>query len=106
MNKFLKFVLDFFKPAIEAKINELKTNRDANVVAIEAAAGNGATNAESAVVGYLAAHLAHGPFAMVVQLVEAPLLAELAAAVSAGSATVPELYDKAVAFLEKEEAYL
>ena len=106
VSKLLKFVLDFFKPAIDAKIGELKTNRDANIATIEATLGTGSTNVEQAIVAFVAAHLGHGPVSFLVQMVEAPLLGELAAAVAAGEATLPELYDRAVAFLEKEEAYL
>ena len=106
ISKILKFVLDFFKPAVDEKVGELKTNRDANIALIEAAAGSGVTTAESAVVGFVGKHLGNGPIGMVVQVIEAPLMAELAAAAGAGVNTIPELYVKAVAFLEKEEQYL
>ena len=104
--KILKFILDFFKPVVVQHVNELKTNRDANIATVEALVGSGEHTAEGAIVAFVAKRFNSGPLTFVVSNTEPLLMAELASLVQQGQSIVPALYDAAVAFLEKEEAYL
>ena len=106
MNKYLKYFLDFFKPAVDAELAQLKANRDANIAAIEASVGSGVNTVEGAVTAFLAKSASHGALAIVVPFFEGPLLGYIAQLVQQGANTVPALYDEALAFLEKEESYL
>lgn len=104
---FLKFILGFLVTPIKNLVEELKTNRDANIAAIEATVGNGAQTAESAVTGFLATQAKKNPIlGAIIPIAEPELLAAVAELVQKGNATVPELYDAGVAWLTHEEAVL
>ncbi len=77
-----------------------------NVLRLEAAVSSGTNIVEGAATAFLAKSASAGPLAIVVPFFEGPLLGYVAGLVQKGTNTVPALYDEAVAFLEKEEAYL
>jgi hypothetical protein len=106
LNKWLQFVLDFFKPAIDGGIAELKANRDVNIASIEKTIGATETTATEAVVSFIQAHIVGKGLAFITSFVVPELTSLLGGLVANGNAKVPELYDAAVAFLEKEDAYL
>lgn len=104
---FLKFLLAFLIPPVKNLVAELKANRDANIAAIEAAAGSGTQTAEAAVTGFLANEAKKNPvLGALIPIAEPELLAAIAILVEKGNATIPELYDAGVAWLTHEETVL
>lgn len=99
-----KWLFGFLKTPIANLVAELQANRTANIAAIEATVGGGATTVEAGVTGFLASEAKKVPaLAFFIPLAEPALLGEIATLVSAGTNTVPELYDAGIAWLQKEE---
>lgn len=104
---FLKFILGFLVAPLKNLVDELKTNRDANIAAIESTVGQGAQTAEAAVTGFLATEAKkNAVLGALIPIAEPELLAAVAQLVQQGNATVPALYDAGVAWLAHEEAVL
>lgn len=102
---FLKWLLGLLKAPLANLVTELKTNRDANIAAIENVAGNGATTAEAAVAGFVANEVKklNPLLASIITMAEPLLMGELTTLVAQGNGSVPALYDAGVAFLVHEE---
>ena len=105
---FLKFALHFVKGPLENDvINPLVANRVANIAEIEAIVGAGSASAESAVEAFVVGEARKFPsVAWAVPFVQPRLHDFVVGLVGSGEATVPAFYDKAVAFLQKEDSYI
>jgi hypothetical protein len=106
VNFFVKILLDkIVKPEIDSLKADLQTNRDAHIAQLEADVAAGGTTAAAAVESFIVGKAKANPTVSLVESAFAPEInGFLAGLVANGSASVPELYDKVVAFVIKEDS--